>query len=113
MFPVCITFVLSPYNDVLLDLQSFLALLFKNFICLFLSGQTFLLDNCLVNRDKTNLPIPITIQIHSTSKGVVIPLSIGSEFVSGNSKKAENLGPNSIEKNPTEKPTEKPTEIQF
>ena len=43
------TFFLSPYNAVLLDLQSFLALLFKNFICLCLSGQTFLPDNCLVN----------------------------------------------------------------
>ena len=26
---------------------------------------------------------------------------------------SKNLGPNSIEKNPTEKPTENPTEIQF
>ena len=48
--PWWMTFFLTPYNDVLLYLRSFLALLLKNYICLCLSGQTFLPDNCLVNR---------------------------------------------------------------
>ena len=50
VLPGCKTFFLTPYNDVLHDFKSFLALLLENYICPCLSGQIFLPDNCLVNR---------------------------------------------------------------